>query len=78
MIRKIIPALCRYMTVTKGNCEKFLQLTAYEFAKLKKGNDKLAKDDPAVGEMLTGLKDKVSKSKGPKIKSVVSMNERVC
>ena len=61
------------MTVTNDNCEKFLRFTAHEFAKLKKSDDKLSKEDPAVQEMYTSLKSNVAKSKGPKIKTVVRL-----
>ncbi|XP_045212480.2 tubulin polymerization-promoting protein family member 3-like [Mercenaria mercenaria] len=59
-----------HMIVNKGNCEKFLQFTAHEFAKLKTDNDKLGKDDPKVNEMYEKLKEKVMQSTGPKIKTV--------
>lgn len=59
-----------HMLVTKDTCEKFLQYTAHEFAKLKTGDEKLGKDDPKVSEMYASLKDKVAKSTGPKIKTV--------
>jgi hypothetical protein len=60
------------MIVNKGNCEKFVQFTAFEFAKLKTGDEKLSKDDPKVTEMYAKVKDKILHSTGPKIKTVVS------
>lgn len=54
------------------NCEKFLQGTALQFARIKAGNDKLPADDPTVTKIYTDLKGHVTKSSGPKLKSVVS------
>ncbi|KAL4239266.1 Tubulin polymerization-promoting protein member 2 [Mactra antiquata] len=59
-----------HMIVNKTNCEKFLQYTAHEFAKLKTGDDKLSKEDENVNKMYISLKDKVAKSTGPKIKAL--------
>ncbi|WAQ97011.1 TPPP-like protein [Mya arenaria] len=59
-----------HMLVTSGNCKKFLQHTAHEFAKLKKGDDRLPKEDPAVNDMYTALHQRVIQSSGPKIKAV--------
>lgn len=59
-----------HMVVNAGNCEKFLELSAHEFGKLKKNNDKLPKDDPVVSQIYATLKQAVAKSTGPKIKAV--------
>ena len=60
------------MVVDGGNCDKFLKLSAHEFAKLKTNNEKLDKDDPLVETIYTDLKSKVVSSKGPSIKKQVS------
>lgn len=59
-----------YMLVNAENCEKFLQGTALQFARIKAGNDKLPADDPTVTKIYTDLKGHVTKSSGPKLKSV--------
>ena len=66
------------MLVKSDNCEKFLQGTAVQFARIKAGNDKLPADDPSVSQIYTDLKDKVAKSSGPKIKGVVSILVQDC
>ena len=55
------------------NCEKFLQGTALQFARIKAGNDKLPADDTSVSQIYTDLKGHVAKTSGPKIKTVVSI-----
>ena len=60
------------MMVNKDNCDKFLKGTALQFARIKAGNDKLSEDDAAVTGIYKDLKDKVAKSSGPKLKTVVS------
>ena len=60
------------MMINKDNCDKFLKGTAVQFARIKVGNDKLPEDDAAVTSIYTDLKDKVAKSSGPKLKTVVS------
>ena len=59
--------------VNTDNCEKFLQGTALQFARIKAGNDKLPSDDSSVTKIYSDLKGYVAKSSGPKIKSVVSI-----
>ena len=59
--------------VNADNCEKFLQGTALQFARIKAGNDKLPADDASVNKIYTDLKGYVAKSSGPKIKAVVSI-----
>ena len=54
------------------NCEKFLKGTALQFGRIKAGNDKLPADDKLVTDIYKDLKEKVSRSSGPKIKAVVS------
>lgn len=59
-----------YMVVNADNCEKFLQGTALQFARIKAGNEKLPSDDSSVTKIYSDLKGYVVKSSGPKIKTV--------